>query len=53
MNDPGAISDHFPYLFAAYTAVWIAVAGYAMRLGRRSRELEDEIRELRERLGGR
>lgn len=47
------MNDHFPYLFAAYTVIWIAIAGYAMRLGRRNRELEDEIRELRERLDGR
>ena len=47
------MNDHFPYLFAAYTAVWIAVVGYALRLGKRSRELEDEVRELRERLASR
>ena len=35
------------YLFAAYTAVWVALFVYLLRLGRRSRELEEEIRELR------
>ncbi|HLY37794.1 MAG TPA: CcmD family protein [Candidatus Binatia bacterium] len=35
------------YLFAAYTAVWVALFVYVLRLGRRSRELEEEIRELR------
>ena len=38
---------HLPYLFAAYTAVWIGIFVYLLRLERRSRELEDEIRELR------
>jgi CcmD family protein len=28
------------YLFAAYTAVWVALFVYVLRLGRRSRELE-------------
>jgi CcmD family protein len=40
-----------PYLFAAYTAVWIALFVYLLRLSRRSRELEEEIRELRRLLG--
>jgi CcmD family protein len=35
------------YLFAAYTAVWLGIVVYLLRLGRRSRELEDEVRELR------
>ena len=35
------------YLFAAYTAVWVALFVYVLRLGRRSQELEEEIRELR------
>ena len=38
---------NLPYLFAAYTAVWIALFVYVLRLERRSRELEEEIRELR------
>ena len=35
------------YLFAAYTAVWIGLFVYLRRLERRSRELEEEVRELR------
>ena len=35
------------YLFAAYAAVWIALWVYLMRIARRNRELEDEVRELR------
>jgi len=42
---------HFPYLFAAYAAVWIGLFGYLLRLGRRSRELEEELRDLRRQLG--
>ena len=38
---------NLPYLFAAYAAVWIALWVYLLRLGRRNRELEDEVRELR------
>ena len=40
-----------PYLFAAYTAVWIGLFVYLLRLSRRSQELEDEIHELRRLLG--
>lgn len=42
---------HLPYLFAAYVAVWIALFLYLLRLDRRSRELEEELRELRRMLG--
>lgn len=38
------------YLFAAYTVVWIGVVVYLRHLGRRTAELANEIRELRERL---
>jgi CcmD family protein len=38
------------YLFAAYAVVWIGIALYVRRLGRRTDELGDEIRALRERL---
>jgi CcmD family protein len=38
---------HLPYLFAAYAAVWVGIFAYTLRLGRRSRELEAEIRDLR------
>ena len=42
---------NFPYLFAAYAVVWIGLFGYLLRLGRRSRELEEEIRDLKRQLG--
>jgi CcmD family protein len=35
------------YLFAAYAVVWIALFVYLLRLERRSRDLEEEVRELR------
>jgi len=45
------VTDHnLGYLFAAYTAVWIGVFIYVRRLARRSRELEEEIGDLRRRL---
>ena len=43
--------NHFPFLFAAYAAVWVGIFVFLLRLERRSRELEDEIRELRRQLG--
>jgi len=39
------------YLFAAYTAIWIGLFLYLLSLGRRSRELEEEVRELKRLLG--
>lgn len=39
------------YLFAAYTAIWLGIVVYLLHLGRRSRELEDELQELRRMLG--
>ena len=39
--------NNLPYLFAAYAVVWIGIFVYVLRLGRRSRELEEEVRELR------
>ena len=41
-------TTNFPYLFAAYAAVWIGLFVYLLRLQRRNRELEEEMRELRE-----
>ncbi len=38
---------HLEYLFAAYAAVWIGLFLYLRSLTRRSRELEEEVRELR------
>jgi CcmD family protein len=39
--------NNLPYLFAAYAVVWIGIFVYVLRLGRRNRELEEEVRELR------
>jgi CcmD family protein len=41
---------NFWYLFAAYAAVWVGIFLYTRRLATKSRELEDEIRDLRSRL---
>ncbi len=38
---------HLWYLFAAYAAIWIGIFVYLLRLAARTRELEEEIRELR------
>lgn len=38
------------YLFVAYAAVWIGIALYVRRLGRRTRALEAELDALRDRL---
>jgi CcmD family protein len=40
------------YLFAAYAAIWLGIVVFLLRLDRRSRELEDEVNELK-RLRGR
>ena len=45
------MSDNLGYLFAAYTAVWLGIFLDLRRLARRGRELEDEIRDLRRRIG--
>ena len=36
------------YLFAAYTVVWLGIFLYLFSLGRRSRTLDREVRELRQ-----
>ena len=43
-------TTNFPYLFAAYAAVWIGLFVYLLRLQRKNKELEEEVRELREQL---
>ncbi|HZP40691.1 MAG TPA: CcmD family protein [Candidatus Binatia bacterium] len=43
--------NNFPYLFAGYAVIWIALFLYLLHLGRRSRDLEEEIRELKRRVG--
>ena len=42
---------NLPYLFAAYAVIWIGLFAYMLSLGRRSRELEEEVRELKRQLG--
>lgn len=42
--------ENFPYLFAAYAAIWIGIFLYVRRLGRRSHELEEEVQDLRRQL---
>jgi len=42
---------NLPYLFAAYAAIWIGLFIYLQSLDRRSRELQEEVRELRRLLG--
>ena len=42
------MSEHLPFLIAAYGVVWIGVLLYVTSLARRSRNLEREIEELRD-----
>jgi CcmD family protein len=44
--------NNLPYLFAAYAVIWIALFVYLLRLARKGRELEEEVRELRRQIGG-
>ena len=44
------MSDGFWFLFAAYSAIWILLAGFLIHLGRRHRVLERELRALESRL---
>ena len=41
------MSEHLPFLIAAYGVVWIGVLLYVTSRARRSRNLEREIEELR------
>ena len=43
-------SENLPYLFAAYAVVWVVFFIYVFFVSRRQRELEREIRELRQAL---
>jgi CcmD family protein len=45
--------DHFPYLFAAYSVVWMVLFLYVLSLDRRSRRAEKELRGLRQLLESR
>ncbi len=38
--------DHFPYLFAAYSVVWIVLFLYVLSIDRRSRRAEKELEGL-------
>jgi CcmD family protein len=40
--------DHFPYLFAAYSVVWMVLFLYVLSLDRRSRRAEKELQGLRQ-----
>lgn len=48
MNHP----DRLVFLFAAYSAFWLLLAGFLIHLGRRHRAAERELRALEERLRG-
>jgi len=39
--------EHFPYLFAAYTTVWVVLFLYVLSLDRRARRAERDLEELR------
>ena len=39
--------EHFPYLFAAYTIVWIVIFLYVLSIDRRARKAERSLEELR------
>ena len=39
--------DHFPYLFAAYSVVWVVLFLYILSLDRRSRRAEKELEGLK------
>jgi len=45
--------DRFWFLFSAYGAIWVLLALFLVRLGRRPRALEPALDELRRRLGER
>jgi CcmD family protein len=42
------MEQYLPFVFAAYTLVWIGMFLYILSIGRRNRGLETELRELRE-----
>jgi CcmD family protein len=39
--------DRFPYLFVAYTVVWVVLWVYVWSLDRRARRAERELAEIR------
>ena len=48
-----SMPDRFWFLFAAYGAIWTLLALFLVRLGRRHRDLERELEELRTRVSRR
>ncbi|MET0152616.1 MAG: CcmD family protein [Candidatus Binatia bacterium] len=42
--------DRFPYLFAAYTVVWVVLFVYLLSLDRRARRSERELAAIRKAL---
>jgi CcmD family protein len=42
--------DRFPYLFAAYTVVWVVLFAYVWSVDRRARRAERELEEVRKAL---
>jgi CcmD family protein len=43
--------EHLGYLFAAYSAIFIAIFLYVVFIGRRQASLEEELKALEARLG--
>jgi CcmD family protein len=39
--------EHFSYLFAAYTVVWVVLFLYVLSLDRRARRAERELEEMK------
>jgi CcmD family protein len=44
------MNDNLPYLFAAYTVIWLAFFAYLFFVSRRQRELERELRAVQKAL---
>ena len=42
--------ERFPYLFAAYTVVWVVLFAYVWSVDRRARRAERELEEMRKAL---
>jgi CcmD family protein len=45
------VNANLGYLFSAYLAVWIGIIVYVRSIERRTRELEDELQDIRARRG--
>jgi CcmD family protein len=45
------VTANLGYLFAAYACVWIGIIVYVRSIERRTRELEDELNDIRARRG--